>query len=152
MFKGSITALVTPFADGKVDEAALRSLIEWQISEGMAGFVPCGTTGESPTLSHAEHKQVVEITIEATRGRVPVIAGAGSNSTDEAIEFVHHAQDVGADGLLIVAPYYNKPTQEGIYQHFKAIDAEASLPNHRLQYPRAKCCRHSSGNARSHLF
>ncbi|MCG5485152.1 MAG: 4-hydroxy-tetrahydrodipicolinate synthase [Sinorhizobium meliloti] len=128
MFKGSITALVTPFADGKVDEAALRSLIEWQISEGTAGFVPCGTTGESPTLSHAEHKQVVEITIEATRGRVPVIAGAGSNSTDEAIEFVHHAQDVSADGLLIVAPYYNKPTQEGIYQHFKAIDAEASLP------------------------
>ncbi|MEH7872313.1 4-hydroxy-tetrahydrodipicolinate synthase [Rhizobium laguerreae] len=128
MFKGSITALVTPFARGKVDEAALRSLIEWQIAEGTSGFVPCGTTGESPTLSHREHNRVVEIAIEAANGRVPVIAGAGSNSTEEAIGFVRHAQQVGADGVLIVAPYYNKPTQEGIYQHFKAIDAEASVP------------------------
>ncbi|PDT81560.1 4-hydroxy-tetrahydrodipicolinate synthase [Sinorhizobium sp. BJ1] len=128
MFKGSITALVTPFADGKVDEAALRSLIEWQIAEGSSGLVPCGTTGESPTLSHAEHKRVVEIAIATAKGRVPIIAGAGSNSTEEAIDFVHHAQEAGADGLLIVSPYYNKPTQEGIYQHFKAIDAEASLP------------------------
>lgn len=128
MFKGSITALVTPFADGKVDEAALRSLIEWQIAEGSSGLVPCGTTGESPTLSHAEHKQVVEIAIATANGRVPVIAGAGSNSTEEAIDFVRHAQEAGADGLLIVSPYYNKPTQEGIYQHVKAIDAEASLP------------------------
>ncbi|MBY2910074.1 4-hydroxy-tetrahydrodipicolinate synthase [Rhizobium leguminosarum] len=128
MFKGSITALVTPFAHGKVDEAALRSLIEWQIAEGTSGFVPCGTTGESPTLSHPEHNRVVEIAIEAANGRVPVIAGAGSNSTEEAIGFVRHAQQVGADGVLIVAPYYNKPTQEGIYQHFKAIDAEASVP------------------------
>ncbi|NKK30000.1 4-hydroxy-tetrahydrodipicolinate synthase [Rhizobium leguminosarum] len=128
MFKGSITALVTPFAHGKVDEAALRSLIEWQIAEGTSGFVPCGTTGESPTLSHPEHNRVVEIAIEAADGRVPVIAGAGSNSTEEAIGFVRHAQQVGADGVLIVAPYYNKPTQEGIYQHFKAIDAEASVP------------------------
>jgi 4-hydroxy-tetrahydrodipicolinate synthase len=128
VFKGSITALVTPFADGKVDEAALCSLIEWQISEGTDGFVPCGTTGESPTLSHAEHKKIIEITVETTNGRIPVIAGAGSNSTEEAIDFVRHAQQAGADGLLIVSPYYNKPTQQGIYQHFKAIDAEASVP------------------------
>lgn len=128
MFKGSISALVTPFADGKVDEVALRSLIEWQIAEGTSGLVPCGTTGESPTLSHAEHKRVVELAIAAANGRVPVIAGAGSNSTEEAISFVRHAQEAGADGLLIVAPYYNKPTQEGIYQHFKAIDAEATVP------------------------
>ncbi len=128
MFKGSITALVTPFADGKVDEAALRSLIDWQIAEGSSGLVPCGTTGESPTLSHAEHKQVIEVTIEAANGRVPIIAGAGSNSTAEAIDFVEHAQKAGADGLLIVSPYYNKPTQEGVYQHFKAINAKASIP------------------------
>jgi 4-hydroxy-tetrahydrodipicolinate synthase len=128
MFKGSITALVTPFSEGKIDEAALRSLIEWQISEGSSGLVPCGTTGESPTLSHAEHKQVVEIVIATAKGRVPIIAGAGSNSTEEAIDFVRHAQEAGADGLLIVSPYYNKPTQEGIYQHFRAIDNEASLP------------------------
>lgn len=128
MFKGSITALVTPFADGRVDEVALRDLIEWQIDEGSFGLVPCGTTGESPTLSHAEHKRVVEITIATAKGRVPVIAGAGSNSTAEAIDFVRHAQDAGADGVLIVSPYYNKPTQEGIYQHFKAIDAAATVP------------------------
>ncbi|MBB2830605.1 UNVERIFIED_ORG: 4-hydroxy-tetrahydrodipicolinate synthase [Rhizobium esperanzae] len=128
MFKGSITALVTPFADGEVDEIALRNLIEWQIGEGTSGLVPCGTTGESPTLSHAEHMRVVELAIAAANGRVPVIAGAGSNSTEEAISFVRHAQEAGADGLLIVAPYYNKPTQEGIYQHFKAIDAEATVP------------------------
>jgi len=128
MFKGSITALVTPFADGRVDEAALRGLIEWQIAEGSSGLVPCGTTGESPTLSHAEQKEIVEITIDIAKGRVPVIAGAGSNSTEEAIDFVRHAQKAGADGLLIVSPYYNKPTQEGVYQHFKAIDAEACIP------------------------
>lgn len=128
MFKGSITALVTPFADGAIDEVALRDLIEWQISEGTDGLVPCGTTGESPTLTHDEHKRVVEITVNVARGRVPVIAGAGSNSTSEAIDFVHHAQAAGADGLLIVTPYYNKPTQAGILQHFKAIDAKASLP------------------------
>lgn len=128
MFKGSITALVTPFDDGKIDEVALRTLIEWQIAEGTSGLVPCGTTGESPTLTHAEHKRVVEITIEAADGRVPVIAGAGSNSTEEAIGFVRHAQEAGADGLLIVSPYYNKPTQEGIYQHFRAMDAAATIP------------------------
>ncbi|AIC28900.1 dihydrodipicolinate synthase 3 [Rhizobium etli bv. mimosae str. IE4771] len=128
MFKGSITALVTPFLDGKVDEEAYTSLVEWQIAEGSHGVVPCGTTGESPTLSHAEHKRLVERTVEVARGRVPVIAGAGSNSTDEAIDFSRHAQAAGADALLIVAPYYNKPTQEGLYQHFRAIDAEVSLP------------------------
>lgn len=128
MFTGSITALVTPFEAGKVDEVALRSLIEWQIEEGSNGLVPCGTTGESPTLSHSEHMTVVEIAIETASGRVPVIAGAGSNSTEEAIDFVRHAQKAGADGLLVVAPYYNKPTQEGLYQHFKAIDAEATIP------------------------
>lgn len=128
MFKGSITALVTPFQDGKVDEEAFRSLVDWQIAEGTHGLVPCGTTGESPTLSHAEHKRVVELTVEIARGRIPVIAGAGSNSTDEAIEFSRHAQAAGADALLIVAPYYNKPTQEGLYQHFRAIDAAVSIP------------------------
>ncbi|WP_106795950.1 4-hydroxy-tetrahydrodipicolinate synthase [Rhizobium sp. H4] len=128
MFKGSITALVTPFLDGKVDEEAYTSLVEWQIAEGSHGVVPCGTTGESQTLSHAEHKRLVERTVEVARGRVPVIAGAGSNSTDEAIDFSRHAQAAGADALLIVAPYYNKPTQEGLYQHFRAIDAEVSLP------------------------
>ncbi|WP_114948730.1 4-hydroxy-tetrahydrodipicolinate synthase [Microvirga calopogonii] len=128
MFKGSITALVTPFADGRVDEVALRDLIEWQIEEGSSGLVPCGTTGESPTLSHAEHKQVVEIAVGIAKGRVPIIAGAGSNSTNEAIDFVQHAQRASADGLLIVAPYYNKPTQEGIYLHFKAIDAVSHIP------------------------
>ncbi|CDI11981.1 4-hydroxy-tetrahydrodipicolinate synthase [Agrobacterium pusense] len=128
MFKGSITALVTPFADGRVDEGALRALIDWQIEEGSSGLVPCGTTGESPTLTHAEHKQVVEITVKTVGGRIPVIAGAGSNSTAEAIDFVRHAQEAGADGLLVVSPYYNKPTQEGIYQHFTAIDAEAEIP------------------------
>ena len=128
MFKGSITALVTPFAQGEVDEDSLQRLIEWQISEGSNGLVPCGTTGESPTLSHNEHKRVVEITIEAARKRVPVIAGAGSNNTVEAIELATHAERAGADGVLIVAPYYNKPSQEGIYQHFKAIDAAIGIP------------------------
>jgi len=128
MFKGSITALVTPFTQGRVDEDALRDHIEWQIEEGSSGLVPCGTTGESPTLSHAEHKRVVEITIETANRRVPVIAGAGSNCTEEAIDFARHAQAAGADGLLIVAPYYNKPSQEGLYRHFKAIDAEARIP------------------------
>jgi len=128
MFKGSITALVTPFLDTKVDEEAFRVLVEWQIAEGSHGLVPCGTTGESPTLSHAEHKRLVELTVEAAGGRVPEIAGAGSNSTEEAIDFCRHAEQAGADALLIVAPYYNKPTQEGLYQHFRAIDAAVSLP------------------------
>ncbi|QTF09147.1 4-hydroxy-tetrahydrodipicolinate synthase [Brenneria izadpanahii] len=128
MFKGSFTALVTPFRNGKVDEKAFQDLVEWQIGEGSHGLVPCGTTGESPTLSHAEHKLIVEMTIEVAAGRIPVLAGAGSNSTEETIDFVRHAQKAGADGVLIVAPYYNKPTQEGIYQHYKAIDAICDVP------------------------
>jgi 4-hydroxy-tetrahydrodipicolinate synthase len=128
LFKGSITALVTPFVNGAVDEAAFERLVEWQVTEGSDGLVPCGTTGESPTLSHKEHKRVVELTIEAAKRRVPVIAGAGSNNTIEAIELATHAEQAGADAVLIVAPYYNKPSQEGIYQHFKTIDAAIRIP------------------------
>lgn len=128
MFKGSITALITPFRDGAVDEAAFRKLIDWQIAEGTHGVVPCGTTGESPTLSHKEHRQVTEICIETVNKRVPVIAGCGSNSTSEAIGLCQHAQEAGADAALVVTPYYNKPTQEGLYQHFKAIHDATDLP------------------------
>lgn len=128
MFKGSYTALVTPFKGGALDEEALRRFVDWQIAEGTHGLVPVGTTGESPTLSHDEHKRVVEITIEVARGRVPVIAGAGSNSTAEAIDFARHARKAGADGILVVTPYYNKPTQEGLYQHFKAINDAVDVP------------------------
>jgi 4-hydroxy-tetrahydrodipicolinate synthase len=127
-FKGSITALVTPFRDGAVDEAAFRSFINWQIQEGTSGLVPVGTTGETPTLSHKEHDRVVEICVEETKGRVPVIAGAGSNSTAEAVAFSRHAEKVGADAVLIVTPYYNKPTQEGLYQHYKAINDAGGIP------------------------
>jgi 4-hydroxy-tetrahydrodipicolinate synthase len=127
-FRGSFTALVTPFANGAVDEKALRDLVDWQIAEGTNGLVPVGTTGESPTLSHEEHRHVVEWCIEQTKGRVPVIAGAGSNSTAEAIEFVRHAEKSGADAVLVVTPYYNKPTQEGLYQHFKAINDAVGIP------------------------
>lgn len=127
-FKGSIPALVTPFKDGVVDEAAFRAFINWQIEQGSHGVVPVGTTGESPTLSHKEHERVVEICIDEVRGRVPVIAGAGSNSTEEAIGFSKHAEKVGADAVLIVTPYYNKPTQEGLYQHFKAINDAIGIP------------------------
>ncbi len=127
-FKGSYTALVTPFRDGAVDEAAFRALVQWQIESGIDGLVPVGTTGESPTLSHDEHKDVVRWTVEETRGRVPVIAGAGSNSTAEAIDFARHAEEVGADGVLVVTPYYNKPNQEGLYQHFKAINDAIGIP------------------------
>jgi 4-hydroxy-tetrahydrodipicolinate synthase len=128
VFKGSITALVTPFAQGAVDESAFQKFVEWQISEGTTGLVPCGTTGESPTLSHKEHKRVVELTIEAAAGKVPVIAGAGSNNTIEAIDLAVYAEKAGANAVLVVAPYYNKPSQEGIYQHFKAIDAAIGIP------------------------
>lgn len=122
MFKGSLTALVSPFCpEGGLDEHAYRASIAWQIAEGTHGLVPAGTTGESPTLTHAEHKRVVEIAVEEAKGNVPVLAGAGSNSTEEALEFTRHARSVGADGLLVVTPYYNKPTQEGLYQHFKAV-------------------------------
>src|SRR5215212_2705552 len=127
-FKGSITALVTPFKDGAVDEAAFRSFINWQIQEGTNGLVPVGTTGESPTLSHKEHERVVEICVEEAKGRVPVIAGAGSNSTAEAVAFSQHAEKVGADAVLVVTPYYNKPTQEGLYQHYKAINDAIGIP------------------------
>ncbi len=128
MFKGSITALITPFKNGLVDEEALRRFVDWQITEGTHGLVPTGTTGESPTLNFDEHKRVIEITVETARGRVPVIAGTGSNSTDEAIELSTYAEKVGADGILIVNPYYNKPTQEGLYQHFKAINDKVGIP------------------------
>ncbi len=128
MFKGSITALITPFKNGLVDEDALRRLVEWQIAEGTHGLVPTGTTGESPTLNFDEHKQVIDITIQAARGRVPVIAGTGSNATDEAIDLSRHAEKCGADALLIVNPYYNKPTQDGLYAHFKAINDAVGIP------------------------
>ena len=128
MFTGSLVALVTPFRNDAVDEAAYQAFIEWQIGQGTHGIVPCGTTGESPTLSHTEHKRVVELAIEAAAGRIPVIAGTGSNSTAEAIELTRHAKRAGADAALVVTPYYNKPTQEGLYQHFKAIHDKAELP------------------------
>src|SRR6202040_11426 len=127
-FRGSFTALVTPFKNGSLDEAAFRSLVNWQITEGTNGLVPVGTTGESPTLSHDEHKQVVEWCVETVNGRVPVIAGAGSNSTKEAIELSRHAEKAGADAVLVVTPYYNKPTQEGLYQHYKAINDAIGIP------------------------
>jgi len=128
MFKGSFTALISPFKDGAFDETAYERLIEWQIAQGTHGLVPVGTTGESPTLSYEEHKRAVEICVETARKRVPVIAGAGSNSTLEAIEFSRHAKDVGADAVLIVMPYYNKPTQEGLYLHVKAINDAVDIP------------------------
>lgn len=128
-FQGIFTALITPFHDGKVDERAFAELIDWQVSEGVQGIVPCGTTGESPTLTHEEHQRVVELAVEVAAGRVLVIAGAGSNATEEAIAFTRHAKRVGADAVLQVSPYYNKPTQEGLYQHFEAIAECADIPN-----------------------
>jgi 4-hydroxy-tetrahydrodipicolinate synthase len=128
MFKGSFTALITPFKNGQVDDQAFTRLVEWQIEEGTHGLVPVGTTGECPTLSHDEHKHVVELCIKAARKRVPVIAGAGSNSTAEAIDFTRHAKKAGADAVLHVTGYYNKPTQEGLYQHFKAINDAVDIP------------------------
>ena len=127
-FQGSITALITPFKNGAVDEQAFQRLVEWQIDQGTHGLVPCGTTGESPTLSHDEHKRVIALCIEAARGRVPVIAGTGSNSTAEAVVLTRYAKDAGADGALVVTPYYNKPTQEGLYLHFKAVNDSADIP------------------------
>ncbi|WP_438646657.1 4-hydroxy-tetrahydrodipicolinate synthase [Salinarimonas soli] len=123
-----MTALVTPFRDGAVDEEALRAHVSWQIENGTQGLVPVGTTGESPTLSHAEHKRVVEICIDEAKGRVPVIAGAGSNCTAEAVELARHAEAAGADAVLVVTPYYNKPTQEGLYEHFKAVNDAIGIP------------------------
>ena len=127
-FQGSIVALVTPFRNGDVDEAKLRELVEFHVSHGTDAIIPCGTTGESPTLSHDEHKHVVEIVIEAARGRVPVIAGTGSNSTAEAIDLTAHAKKAGAKGALIVNPYYNRPTQEGLYRHFRAVAEAVDIP------------------------
>lgn len=129
MFKGSMTALVTPFnEDGSLDEAGFRTLVEWQIAEGSHGLVPVGTTGESPTLTHAEHKRVVEICVEVAAGRVPVMAGAGSNNTVEAVDLARFAQGAGADGVLVVTPYYNKPNQRGLYAHYAAIARAVDLP------------------------
>jgi 4-hydroxy-tetrahydrodipicolinate synthase len=127
-FRGSFTALVTPFKNGSVDQDAFRALVEWQIAEGTDGLVPVGTTGESPTLSHQEHMQVVEWCVDQAKGRVPIIAGAGSNSTREAVELSRHAEKAGADAVLVVTPYYNKPTQEGLYQHYKAINDAIGIP------------------------
>jgi 4-hydroxy-tetrahydrodipicolinate synthase len=130
MFKGSLVAMITPFTENdKVDEKGIKELVEFHIiKNGTNGIVPCGTTGESPTLSHEEHKKVVELTIKAVAGRVPVIAGAGSNCTREALDLTSHAKEVGADGVLIITPYYNKPTQKGLYLHFKKIAEEVDIP------------------------
>jgi 4-hydroxy-tetrahydrodipicolinate synthase len=128
MFRGTYTAIVTPFRDGAIDEAGLSRLIDWQIESGITGIVAVGTTGESPTLDHAEHTRVIELTVKAARGRCKVIGGTGSNSTAEAITLTEEAEQVGADAALLVAPYYNKPTQEGIFRHFKAIAARTKLP------------------------
>jgi len=128
MFKGAIVAIVTPFKDGKVDEESFRELIEFQIENGTDGIVPCGTTGESATLSYEEHDRVIEITVEAVNKRVPVIAGTGSNSTEEAVRLTKHAYDAGVDGVLMITPYYNRPTQEGLYQHYKMIAEKVPIP------------------------
>ena len=128
MFKGSITALITPLKNGNVDEKAFQDFIEWQINQGSHGLVPCGTTGESPTLTHQEHERVIDLCVEAANKRVPVIAGTGSNSTDEAISLTKFSKESGVDAALVVTPYYNKPTQEGLYQHFKAINDSCDLP------------------------
>lgn len=128
VFKGSIVALVTPFRNGEVDFAAINDLVEWHIASGTSGIVPCGTTGESPTLSHEEHNAVVDAVVKAARKRVPVLAGAGSNSTAEALRLVKHAEKAGADGVLVITPYYNKPTQAGMRAHYEAIAAETALP------------------------
>ena len=128
MFEGVFTALVTPFRDGEVDEPALRELVELQVAAGVDGLVPCGSTGEAATLSHAEHGRVVEIVVQAARGRLPVLAGTGSNNTRESIELTRHAKKVGADGALLISPYYNKPTQEGIVAHYAAIARDTAFP------------------------
>ena len=127
-FEGSFPALITPFANGKVDEKAFQDLVEWQVAQGSHGLVPCGTTGESPTLSHEEDMRVTALCVEVAAGRVPVVAGTGSNNTEEAILLTRHAKECGADAALIVAPYYNKPTQEGLYQHYKAIHDAVEIP------------------------
>jgi len=127
-FEGSMVAIVTPFKDGRLDEEAFRNLIEWHIASGTDVIVPCGTTGESATLTHDEHDRVIEMTVEFVNGRVPVLAGTGSNSTAEAIRLTKHAKDAGADGALLITPYYNKPTQQGLYEHYKAIAEAVGFP------------------------
>ncbi len=127
-FKGSIVALVTPFKKGKVDVEAFQKLIEWHIASGTHGLVPCGTTGETPTLSEAEHKNLIDVCVKTVRGRIPVIAGTGSSSTEKSIDLARYAEKSGADGILVVTPYYNKPTQEGLYQHYKAIHDATNIP------------------------
>ncbi|MFP4473552.1 MAG: 4-hydroxy-tetrahydrodipicolinate synthase [Candidatus Omnitrophota bacterium] len=128
MLKGSIVAIATPFKDGKVDEGKLKELVEFQIKNGTSAILPCGTTGESPTLSHEEHERVIDLCIEAADKRVPVMAGTGSNSTEEAVQLTRHAAEAGADAALVVTPYYNKPTQEGLYRHFKAVADSVDIP------------------------
>ena len=135
MFKGSFVAIVTPFNNGKIDEKAYADLIEFQIREGTQGIVPCGTTGESATLTHQEHERVIELTVEIVNKRIPVIAGTGSNSTLEAIMLTRHAKDAGADAALLITPYYNKPTQEGLYQHYKAIAESVNIPQFLYNVP-----------------
>jgi len=128
MYQGSFVALITPFSDGAVDEKTFQSFVDWQVKQGTDGLVPCGTTGESPTLTHDEHKHVTELCIEVTAGRVPVMAGAGSNSTAEAVELAKHAERAGANSVLVVTPYYNKPTQAGLYAHYKAVNDAVGIP------------------------
>ena len=128
MFKGSIVAIITPFKNGKLDEDVYISLIHYHLKNGTSGIVPAGTTGESPTLNHEEHKRVIELCVRECKGKIPVIAGTGSNSTEEAISLTKHAEEIGANAALVVTPYYNKPTQEGLYQHYKAINDKCDIP------------------------
>jgi 4-hydroxy-tetrahydrodipicolinate synthase len=150
-FRGSFTALVTPFKNGSLDEKGFRDLVDWQVAEGTNGLVPVGTTGESPTLSHDEHKRVVAWCVEQARSRIPVVAGAGSNSTREAIELAQHAEKVGANAVLVVTPYYNKPTQDGLYQHFKAINDAIGIPIIIYNIP-ARCVIDMSVDTMARLF
>jgi 4-hydroxy-tetrahydrodipicolinate synthase len=147
MLRGSLTALVTPFErGGAFDEKAFRAFVDWQIQEGTSGLVPVGTTGESPTLSHDEHHRVVRTCIEAAKGRVPVVAGAGSNNTDEAVSLAQHAEKAGADAILVVTPYYNKPTQRGLYAAFRHRRKGDEAADHHLQHPAALGDRHDAGD------
>jgi 4-hydroxy-tetrahydrodipicolinate synthase len=135
IFRGAFVAIVTPFIDGQIDEQGLIDLIEFHIANGTHGIVPCGTTGESSTMTHEEHHRVVELTVKTVNGRVPVVAGSGSNSTAEAIDLTRHAKDAGVDGVLMVSPYYNKPSQEGLYQHYKAVAEAVDVPIIAVQVP-----------------
>jgi len=147
MFKGSIVAIVTPFKNGEIDEESLRQLVEFQIENGTDGIVPCGTTGEASTLDYEEHDRVIEIVVHQAKKRVPIIAGTGSNSTKEAIEITEHAKRVGADGALLVTPYYNKPSQEGLYRHYKTVAEAVALPPGSLQCSGAHRRQYATGNS-----